>query len=163
MFDAANQSPYLLPGRLADVIAAITVLGSYRYYKLSFEKAAERIVNDEGKADHWKKVFEEHPEFFRIVEDRQKVSLVWRRSLKKNFDPKRGIEISRDEFDQKTSKQKTELSRRPLSSEEITKLMDVAIRSHDRALEVSKHQKWWIPIAAASLGFVGALIGGIIS
>ena len=60
---SVNQSPYLINNnRLADVIAAIQVIGSYRFYKLDFAEWSNRISGDESKADYWRKVLEEHPE-----------------------------------------------------------------------------------------------------
>jgi hypothetical protein len=74
------DDPYLdNPQRLADVIAAIQAMGTYKFYKLTFKGWAERIVADESEAEHWKTVFEDHPEFFRLDTDREKASLVWRR------------------------------------------------------------------------------------
>ena len=157
-----HKSPYLKPGRLSDVIAAITTLGTYRYYKLDFRKAAEKIENDPNRANHWREIFENHPEFFRIVDERQKVSLVWRRQFRKNYDPKKMEELTRGEFDLLSLEEKFRLSRRPLSSAELTTLMEIAIKSHDRALEMSKHQKWWVPLAAGILSFLGAIAGSYI-
>jgi hypothetical protein len=49
-----SRNPYLKPQRLADVIAAITAMGNYWYYKLSFSEWADRIGNDRQKADYWR-------------------------------------------------------------------------------------------------------------
>ena len=75
-----KQSPYLANAdRLADVIAAIQVMGAYRFYKLNFKGWADRISADETKADYWRNIFMEHPEFFRLDTKKEKASLVWRR------------------------------------------------------------------------------------
>lgn len=52
--------------RLANVIAAIQVLGTYKFYKSDFSDWAERIEGDKSKGNYWKNIFIEHPEFFRI-------------------------------------------------------------------------------------------------
>jgi hypothetical protein len=51
------------------------------------------------------------------------------------------------------------ISRRPLTPNEVTELIGVAIRLHDRALEQQKARSWWIPLVAAALSFVGAVLG----
>lgn len=86
-FEKNTRIPYLKPNRLVNVIAAITTLANYRFYKLSFEKVAERISNQPGDADRWQKILSEHPEFFRISGDgnNRKVSLVWRRTVSKTL------------------------------------------------------------------------------
>ena len=94
-----TKNPYLMPGRLSDVIAAITALGTYRYYKLSFDACAERIANRPDEAEHWGRIFTEHPEFFRVNEEGKTASLVWRRQHPKRFDAKRFVEISREVFE----------------------------------------------------------------
>ena len=43
------------------VIAAIQAIGLYKFYKLDSAGWAERLAADPSQADHWKKVFEEHP------------------------------------------------------------------------------------------------------
>ncbi len=59
------HSPYLNePNRLAEVLSAIQVMGTYKFYKLDFSGWADRINGDKNQADHWGKNFEEHPEFF---------------------------------------------------------------------------------------------------
>ena len=46
-------NPYLEDTqRLADVIAAIQVMATYKFYKLSFSAWADRIVADESQAEH---------------------------------------------------------------------------------------------------------------
>lgn len=152
------MNPYLKAGRLADVIAAITALGNYPYYKLSFEKWAEKIVNDPGQAEKWQSVFAEHPEFFRISNDR--ASLVWRRQFRKLFHTKQMVEISREQFDALTDVEKDRISRRPLSSDELGTLIETTVNLHQRALEQKVASRYWIPLATALLAFLGGLIGG---
>ena len=59
-----DKNPYLEKNRLAEVIAAITTLANYRFYKLSFSECAKRIVNEPSKGAYWGRLLKEHPEFF---------------------------------------------------------------------------------------------------
>jgi len=151
------KSPYLKEGRLGDVIAAITVLGTYKFYKLEVGRWTDRITGSFDTEPHWKAVFDEHPEFFRLTSDRRKVSLVWRRQFPRNFN----VDEEPEEFPDHEIDGLTEsrISRRPLRPSEVTELIGVAIRLHDRALEQQKAGVWWIPLATAALSFMGALVG----
>ena len=153
------KNPYLKPGRLSDVIAAITALGTYRYYKLSFDTCAERIANRPDQAERWASILREHPEFFRVSDEGKRASLVWRRQHPKRFDVKRFVEISREEFDALPPEETKLISRRPLDASEITALITVAVNLHERALEHQKASRWWLPIATSLLAFLGAVLG----
>ncbi|MBU2484254.1 MAG: hypothetical protein KKG78_04150 [Alphaproteobacteria bacterium] len=50
------------------------------------------------------------------------------------------------------------VSRKPPDAEQITALIDVAVKLHDRALEEHKAGKWWIPLVTAALAFVSGLL-----
>jgi hypothetical protein len=152
------KNPYLTPGRLSDVIAAITALGAYRYYKLTFAGCAERI-SDRPDDERWGRVLTEHPEFFRVSQEGKLASLVWRRQNPKRFDAKRSIEVTREEFDALSPEEKLDISRRPLDASEITALIGIAVNLHERALEQQKERRWWVPIFTSALAFLGALIG----
>lgn len=157
-------NPYLKDGRLPEVIAAITALGNYRYYKLDFAQCAERIANSPGEAEHWGRVLTEHPEFFRVDQVGKKASLVWRRQNPRVFDPKRFRELSSIEFQDLSKDQLSHLSRKPLASSEITALIGVAVNLHDRALEQHKARTWWLPIVLTTvLAFAGATAGTLAS
>lgn len=152
-----KASPYLNShNRLAEVIAAIQVMGSYKFYKLTFADWADRISGDVNEADKWKKVFIEHPEFFRIDQTKQKASLVWRRNHPKNYDVDNRKEISKNEFLSLSKENKSRISRTPLSNEDISMLIETAINMHTRALQLKQDIRWWIPIAIG-------LIAGIVS
>ena len=57
MADKAS-SPYLKnPQRLSKVIAAIQVLGTYKYYKRNFADWAKAISGNETEGEYWKKYF----------------------------------------------------------------------------------------------------------
>lgn len=154
------MNPYLKEKRLADVIAAITTLGTYKFYKLDVDHWADRIGGAHMPAAHWQVLFEEHPEFFRLTFDKKRVSLVWRRQFPRNFLVDAEPEVSPDDKIDGSSEDR--VSRRPLSPTELTELIGVAIRLHDRALEQKKASGWWIPLVAAGLSFVGALLGGLV-
>lgn len=158
-----KTNPYLKQSRLAEVIAAITALANYRYYKLTFKAAAEKIANRPEHAEKWKAIFHEHPEFFRISQD--KVSLVWRRQHPKRYNTKTSKEIPRDEFDLlvEHGSDTSRISRRPLRPEETTALIDIAVRLHERAIEDKRISYWWIPVLSAGLAFGGAVLGGLMT
>lgn len=152
------KNPYLSDGRLGDVIAAITTLGTYKFYKLDTARWADRIAGTADGADKWQQVFSEHPEFFRLTSDQKKVSLVWRRQFPRNFD----VDAEPEQFPDHEVDGLTEsrISRRPLLPNEVTELIGVAIKLHDRALEQQKARTWWIPVVLSLVGvLVGAWIG----
>lgn len=151
------KNPYLKYKRLADVIAAITVLGTYKFYKLDVAKWGDRIGGAHTPVASWQKLFEEHPEFFRLTFDKKRVSLVWRRQFPRNFLVDAEPEIEPDDEIDGTTEDR--VSRRPLDATELTELIGVAIKLHDRALEQQKARSWWIPLVAAGLAFIGALAG----
>lgn len=155
-----TSSPYLAdPNRLADVIAAIQAMATYKFYKLDFRGWADRITGDATTADHWKYVFEGHPEFFRLDSKRRRASLVWRRQHQKRYDVDAERVLSHAEYGALSAAGKERVSRNPLGSAEISTLIKAAIDLHSRALEHSKERHWWIPIFAAFMGFAGAVIG----
>ncbi|MDX5594573.1 hypothetical protein [Pseudovibrio sp. SPO723] len=141
---------------MSDVIAALTALSTYRYYKLKLSKLADRVCGDPSQSDYWRDVLKQHPEFFRFstdIEGAEVVSLVWRRQFPKRFDPKMAREIERDAFDALSSSEKSQISRRPLSSSELSVLVDIAIQMHEKAADRRKSNRWWVQLV---LPFIGA-------
>jgi hypothetical protein len=158
------KNPNLKKGRLAEVIAAITALGTYRYYKLTFAQCAERISNSPGDADRWGSILREHPEFFRVVldEGEGKVSLVWRRQYPRTFHPRTLNELTLAQVADLPAEEQSRMSRRPLGASEVSALIGVAVNLHARAIEETTASRWWIPILAALVSFIGALAGALI-
>jgi hypothetical protein len=157
-------SPYLEnPNRLADVIAAIQAMATYRHHMCAFSRWADRISADESKGDYWKKVFEEHPEFFRLDTTREMASLVWRRQLPKRFHVEQEKHLSKQEYEDLPAEEKKKVSRDPLTPDDVKTLIDTAINLHSRALEGQRDSKWWIPLASSAIGgLIGAILGVIL-
>lgn len=154
------ENPYTSnPNRLADVIAAIQVMGTYKFYKLDFSGWADRIAGDVENGSYWKTIFEEHPEFFRLDSGRNKASLVWRRNYQKLYDVDKEIKITREEFNALPSDQKQRISRNPLTNSDVTTLVNTAINLHTREMEHKKDSRWWI---SGVIGLLGVIIGAII-
>lgn len=152
-----GNSPYLNePTRLAAIISAIQVMGTYKFYKLDFSGWADRISGDANQAGHWKKVFEEHPEFFRLDAGRGRASLVWRRTYPKLYDVDLEGKISRDQFFKLSDEQKARISRSPLTNSDISTLISAAIQLHSRALEQQQDKRWWI---SGVVGLLGVILG----
>ena len=156
-----QPTPYLRPGRLGDVIAAITVLGTYKFYKMDVPRWVERITGSPGDAERWRVVFQEHPEFFRRSSEGGKVSLVWRRQFPRNFNVDAELETEPDhEVDGSTE---SRISRRPLTPVEVAELIGVAIKLHGQALEQQKARVWWLPLAAAGLSLISVITGSLLT
>lgn len=155
-----NENPYTEnSNRLADVIAAIQVMGTYKFYKLDFSGWADRIAGDETKGSYWKSIFEEHPEFFRLDSGRKRASLVWRRNYQKLYDVDREDKISREDYKLLTATQKKRISRNPLTNSDISTLVNTAINLHSREIEHKKDSRWWI---SGVIGLLGVILGAII-
>ncbi|WDE06470.1 N-carbamoyl-L-amino acid amidohydrolase [Thalassomonas viridans] len=145
--------------RLADVIAAIQVMATYKFYKQDFSEWAKRIEGDETRGEHWKKVFEQHPEFFRLGGGKKKASLVWRRNYQKLYNVDLEEKVSREAYKNLTDKEKNRYSRIPLSNSDISTLIDTAINLHSREIEHKQDSRWWVAIVS---GLVGVIVGSLI-
>lgn len=160
-----SNSPYLKAERLKDVIAAIQVTGKYAFYKLSPTEWSKRIAGDESQAEYWCTVFSEHPEFFRFNETGDKVSLVWRRSYRKRYSVDDERNLSFTEYSNLSETEKMRVSRTPLTSDELSILINTAISLHTRAIEQDREYRWLSSPLFSLLGvafgsFLGWLIKG---
>ena len=161
---AIVDSPYTrTPTRLGDVIAAIQALGTYRYYKRTFEGWATRISGDKTQAAHWEGVLRDHPEFFRVSSDGKHASLVWRRQYPRRWHVDTGRRLTQDEIARLEPKELERLSRDPLSAAEIQTLLSTASDLHARGLEQKSARRWWIPVVVnATAALVGAGFGALV-
>ena len=160
MAQGTSLSPYLADTRrLADVIAAIQVMGTYKFYWQDFAGWAERICGDAQQAAYWRRIFEDHPEFFRLDGERQGAALVWRRQYPKRFhvDEERRLTVA--ECLALGEAEMERVSREPLSADDIRTLIDTAVGLHSRALDQQKERRWWLPLATAVAALLGAVLG----
>lgn len=152
--------PYIdSPNRLSDVIAAIQVMGTYKFYTLSFEKWAERITGGIADGDYWEKIFKEHPEFFRLDTTAKRASLVWRRSHQKLYDVDKEERISRKEYDALSDVEKKRVSRTPLNPNDIEALINTAVQLHSQEIGYKQEKRWIVSLISS---FLPALLGVVI-
>lgn len=155
-----KQSPYLDKAeRLADLVAAIQALGSYRYAARE-EMKWRQLLHKPKSAETWGEVFRDHPEFFRASSrDDGYHQLVLRRAQSNYTHVGNGQVITLHQLKQLTPQQQKSYSRSPLSPEQILALTDVAIKLQNQAVARRQELRWWVPVIAA---FGGAVVGGIL-
>jgi hypothetical protein len=158
-----SSSPYLKRGRLAELVAAIQVMSSTERAErsiISWSSFLDR-TKSEGSVAKWTSVFEEHEEFFLvyIAKSERKAALRVRYALK-NFDPRKAAILKPEEIEDLPDAERDLLTSKPLSMGEIAHLIDTAIKLNAAAIEERREQRWWIPV---SIGFVGAVVGAIVS
>lgn len=153
-----KQSPYLKRGnRLADVVAALQVMGTYKFASRELQAWEKSIGRPPSSASGWLEVFSDHPEFFRIKD--KWVSLVWRRASEKAYDTRSGKELSPEELEAVPDGERSKISRAPLSSDQVTSLIEVAIKIHTQAIARRAELRWWVPVLVGAIGIaIGALI-----
>lgn len=156
----SSNSPYIRnPNRLADLIAAIQVLGTYRFASRKLEKWEARLGRTPVSAPDWETVFIQHPEFFTIQDNN--ISVVWRRSRERNYDTFTGKLVSRETEmrleEEESENDEKRLSRPPLNTAEISKLVDIAINLHEREIKHGQERRWWITAVIATVGLIISL------
>jgi hypothetical protein len=168
MNKSSDIAPYRIRGRLADVIAAIQVMAAAKRPEAKIKDWAYEFDRDRDAAtvDRWTGVFRDHREFFltyRLPEEQDlKAALRWRYAFK-TFDAESGKEYTPAEIEALPEKQRWSLTSKPLGGEQIQTLLNTAIGLHARAMEELRESRWWVPVFAAILGFVGAIFGAILS
>lgn len=132
-------------------------MGTYKFYKLSISKWAERTSGQRNDCEYWENIFKQHPEFF-LLEGEERASLVWRRTNQKLYDVDAERQLSKEEYAQLKEGQQSRISRKPLSPDDIGTLINTAIELHSRATEQERERRWWVPVA---IGLVGVLVGAL--
>jgi hypothetical protein len=164
-----KDSPYIRkPGRLGDVVAAICVMGTYKFDNLPPERWQELIGAKPNSADSWSGVFNEHTDFFRTEysdkDKTYKVSLVWRRARNWSWDTKTQQEISQVELDNSSIwpdiKKNDRISRQPLRPEDTTALIEIANNMQTQAIARRAELRWWVPVV---FGLLGILVGTVVN
>ena len=155
-----KEGPYLkAPGRLADLLAAIQVLGTFEFAAREIDKWEKRLGRQPKSANAWRDVFLEHPEFF-TYDDDKKYSLVWRRSFTRDYDTVNKCILAGPELLELKQTEKEpgavgRVSRKPLEREQIELLCHLAIDLHEREIQRNQEKRWWI---AGVIGMTTALI-----
>lgn len=153
-----RQSPYLAHAdRLTDVVAMLQIMGTYKFASREVDNWSESIGRGPLSAKSWREVFEQHPEFFRIRDDF--ISLVWRRASERLYDTATGKEITRAEAEGLSEEARGQLSRAPLTPEQVTSLIEVAIKLQTQAISRRQELRWWVPVLVGAIGVaIGALL-----
>jgi hypothetical protein len=163
------QSPYLKPGRLGDVLAAIQLMAVSRRYSRPVENwtsllsgNALNVANPATEVERWRSIFQEHPEFFRQSRAQPGVfALGLRRGLPRRFDPNTNSVLTEAAFQQLPPAEQDELLRPPLSLDDMKTLTDIALSLHHAAADREKESRWWAPVAASIVVGILAIAGTI--
>jgi hypothetical protein len=176
------KSHYLEKDRLANVIAAIQILGvsdrssgSLNRWVAELE-ASEELTSEQldqspikfAERKKWLTVFEQHPEFFKTytLRGEQRVLLRMRYAQAVNLDLK--AEAAAPEKPETNEKpddpgEPASIVGKPLTPDQIQVLINTAIELHSREAMVERGPERFRPFLMATLGAVlGTLAGGAI-
>jgi hypothetical protein len=152
-----NQAPYLSSGRrLADVLAAIQVMGAYTFSSRKYDAWVDKL-GEPLSANDWNGIFAEHPEFFRVSGDW--VSLRWRHGYDRTYSHEQARDLTHDEIACLSEEQRSKLTRKPLASDQIEALMKTAIELHSREVAHQQERRWLTPLL---FGLLGIVLGSIL-
>lgn len=163
-----SNAPIRTPQRLADLISAIQVMGTYKFAVRRVSRWEKRLQRVPLSARSWSEVFKQHPEFFTFVRetparpDDSAVALIWRRRKERNYDTIRHKELERDEakllHDAEPEIDAERLSRLPLTTEEVSLLVNLALELHERELKHQQQRRWWLTVILGVGGLVATAL-----
>ena len=176
------KSQYLEKDRLANVIAAIQVLGVSEHASGSLDRwaaeleASEELSPDQiertpvrfGDRKKWQAIFEQHPEFFKSYTTRgePRVSLRWRYAQTVNLEPKPKAPPSEGADDPIKAEDEYDLTKvksKPLTPDQIEVLINTAIALHGReAAADRKPDRFRTPLMTVVGALLGSVVGGVL-
>jgi len=169
------KSHYLEKDRLANVIAAIQILGvadrasgSLNRWVAELE-ASEELTSEQldsapikfAERKKWQTVFEQHPEFFKSYTQRgePRVLLRWRYAEAVKHEPNGKA----DDKDKPENEGDNAPPSRPLTADQIQVLINTAIEMHAKEAAAERGPERLQPFLMATIGAVlGTLAGGTI-
>ena len=162
-----TNSHYDVEGRLADVIAAVTVFAAHQESEGSVGSWVYRLSRpDDGTAKgesekHWLNVFNQHPEFFLVYEWKGKTKVALRlRHANKTIDRTTGK--VHDRLVELNIKERGELTSLPLDAQATSTLINTAISLHQAALARKADARFFLQLfGPAVLALLGALFGAL--
>lgn len=128
---------YLIPNRLADVLALIQVLAFDEKAKRSVEGLESELQGNPKSANSWKDIVIDHPEFFRFN--------------RKEYDTGGGDKANAICLIVR------HVSNAPVSHDLIKKFFETAIQLHDKEKERSDWWKVWLPFIAVIITVLGTI------
>ena len=160
------MSPYLKPGRLADVVAAVQFMGLSGRPEAEIADWTTRLSGSGGENEikRWTAVFKEHPEFFHVytLQGASKAALRVRYA-NRLYDAVTNTTYTLGERESLPRDIRDRLTTKPLEAEMVGAMANTAIALHARASEDRTARRWWVPIFAAVLGFIGASMGALLA
>src|SRR5215469_575176 len=125
-------NPYLIPGRLQDVVAALQAMATNEEkYSAPCDNWAKIISRSEEKnAAHWKHVFDDHGEFFRQTgakEERYALVLRANKAFAKKIT---GEKVTLPQWGKMCRPEQDNYTRAPLTDTELQLLIDTALAIH---------------------------------
>lgn len=138
---------YLKENRLQEVISLIQVLGFDKNTSRSENGLIDDLGSKSRSAESWIEVASSHPEFFRVRPEEDRT--------------KRTALISRYVLDFET-RSDGEKKRPPLSSEQVSRLIDVAIQMHDKQLTRKQRWRTFLPLIGVILVATASIVAAII-
>jgi hypothetical protein len=184
------KSQYLEKDRLANLIAAIQILGVSDCASGTIDRwVAELEANEElslkqiehtpvrfGDRKKWQTIFEQHPEFFKSYTTRgePRVVLRWRYAQAVNGEGKPNGKApdengSADETKSRNEYDLAKVPSRALTADQIQVLINTAIELHGREVTAADPSDWlrtpWVAVAGALLGSTagGALVALLVT
>jgi hypothetical protein len=169
------KSHYLEKDRLANLIAAIQILGvsdrssgTLNRWVAELE-ASEELTPEQlnsspikfAERKKWSTVFEQHPGFLKTYSLRGETRMLLRRRYAQsaNFAPKNGAAAASPE----TKDSEDAIASKPLTADQIEVLINTAIELHGREAAADRGPERFRPFLMATLGAVlGTLAGGAI-
>src|SRR5437870_6400278 len=131
-----NKNAYLKPNRLPDVLAGIQIMALYERHRNSTKRWAGILSGDEEQGPYWKRVFDEHPEFFRKSanpEHEGDYSLLWRRALPQIYHRRQRKNLSDEELERIPHQERDRYVVRPsVPASQIKTRMDTALQLHQQ-------------------------------
>jgi hypothetical protein len=154
----SSKSPtikfYLKPGRLSDILALIQILAYDKLAKRTHEGLKAQLRRDPLTATTWTAIGQQHPELFRVLEAEKHSSGQETVSLIARF-VQESVPSDNEGEPPKSA---------PLSPDQTSNLISLAIQLHDR--EVQRRDRWKsviVPMVVAIIAAGASIVGAILS